>query len=430
MSRRVVITGLGVVSPLGNTPDRLWAGLASGQSAVGPITSFQADAYPVPFAAEAKDFTGAIDDFGPLEKGMKRTINKGLKTMCREMQAGIAVSQLALNDSKLNLASIDRSRFGVVYGSDYMLTLPQEFASGIKKCIDEEGKFDFSRWAEKGLKEVEPLWLLKYLPNLPAAHVAIFNDLQGPNNSLTVREASGNMALGEAFRTIERGHAEIMLSGATGTKVNPMRTLHAETQEEVARGTDPHKLCRPFDLDRNGTVLGEGAAVFTLEEFEYAQARGARIYGEIIGHSSSTVASTTGKPDFHKAVKNVLEMALRDAKLQPADIDHVHAHGLGTKRADADEAQAIQQVLGKVPVVTAKGHFGNLGAGGGMVELVASLWAIEKGHLFPTLNYETPDPQCPVNVVTSTDIPAGDTFINVNFTPQGQASAIIVRKVA
>jgi 3-oxoacyl-[acyl-carrier-protein] synthase II len=209
-----------------------------------------------------------------------------------------------------------------------------------------------------------------------------------------------------------------------------MRTLHAETQEEVARGDDPAKLCRPFDRHRNGTVLGEGAAVLVLEELEYATARGAKIHGEIIGHASSSVSSRLGQPGFLRAVKNVLQMVLKSANLQPGDIGHINAHGLGTQQADADEAQAIHQVFGRdVPVTTAKGHFGNLGAGGGTVELVGSLWALAKGHLFPTLNYETPDPQCPVNVVTSNDVPAGENFLNLNFTPQGQASAVIVRKL-
>ena len=179
---------------------------------------------------------------------MSRNIKKNLKVMCREMQIGIAAAQLALTDCKLPLGSVNLDRVGCVYGSDYMLTLPQEFTSGIRNCLDERGKFDFRNWAEKGLPAVEPLWLLKYLPNLPASHIAIFNDLRGPNNSLTMREASSNLAVAEAYCTIVRGHADAMLAGATGTKVHPARTIHVVTQEEVAvRDGDPAQLSRPFD---------------------------------------------------------------------------------------------------------------------------------------------------------------------------------------
>src|SRR5262245_30708805 len=287
MSRRVVITGIGLISPLGNSPQAMWDALAAGTSGVRELTSVPADAFPVKYGAEARDFTGAIDDFGPLDKGMSRNIKKNLKVMCREMQIGVASAQLALSDSKLPLASVNLDRVGCVYGSDYMLTVPQEFTTAARNCLDERGKFDFSRWAEKGLSAVEPLWLLKYLPNLPASHIAIFNDLRGPNNSLTMREASSNLAIAEAYCTIVRGHADAMLAGATGTKVHPARTIHVVTQEEIAvDGDDPRRLSRPFDRDRAGAVLGEGAATLVLEELEYAQSRGAKILGEVIGFSS------------------------------------------------------------------------------------------------------------------------------------------------
>src|SRR3954469_240957 len=278
MSRRVVITGVGVISPLGNSAEKLWAGLSSGVSGVRELTAIPAAAYPTHYGAEAHDFTGSIDDFGPLEKAMSRNIKKNLKVMCREMQLGIAAAQLALTDCGLSLGSANLDRVGCVYGSDYMLTLPQDFVSGVRSCLDERGQFDFSNWAEKGLPTVEPLWLLKSLPNLPASHIAIFNDLRGPNNSLTMREASSNLAITEAYCTIVRGHADAMLAGATGSKVHPARTIHVVTQEEVAvRDGDPARLSRPFDRHRAGAVLGEGAAALMLEELKYAQSRGAQI---------------------------------------------------------------------------------------------------------------------------------------------------------
>src|SRR3954462_12664515 len=251
MSRRVVITGIGLISPLGNSPERLWEALSSGTSGVQELTSIPVEAFPVKCGAEARDFTGAIEDFGPLDKTMSRNIKKNLKVMCREMQIGIAAAQLALTDCRLPLPSVNLDRVGCVYGSDYMLTLPQEFMTGIRNCLDERGKFDFRNWGEKGLPAVEPLWLLKYLPNLPASHISIFNDLRGPNNSLTMREASSNLAIPEAYRTIVRGHADAMLAGATGTKVHPARTSHVVTQEEVAvHDGEPARLSRPFDQHR------------------------------------------------------------------------------------------------------------------------------------------------------------------------------------
>jgi 3-oxoacyl-[acyl-carrier-protein] synthase II len=208
MPRRVVITGIGLISPLGNSPQKMWESLAAGQSGVRELTSIPLEAFPTKYGAEAREFTGAIEDFGPLDKSMGRTIKKNLKVMCREMQIGIAAAQLALTDCQLPLGSVNLDRIGCVYGSDYMLTVPQEFTTGIRNCLNEDGNFDFRNWAEKGLPSVEPLWLLKYLPNLPASHIAIFNDLRGPNNSLTMREASSNLAIAEAYCTIVRGRQE------------------------------------------------------------------------------------------------------------------------------------------------------------------------------------------------------------------------------
>lgn len=435
MTRRVVITGLGVVSPLGNSPEKLWENLSSGTSGVRPLRSIPADFLPTKIGGEAIDFTGAIEDFGPLEKTMSRNIKKNLKVMCREIQMGVAVAQLALTHGGLKLNELNLDRIGCVYGSDYMLTLPQEFTAGVKACLDENNEFHFDRWADKGLPAVEPLWLLKYLPNLPASHIAIFNDLHGPNNSVTMREASSYLAMGEAYHTITRGHADIIIAGATGTKVHVARTLHVVGQEQMAKDPgDPAKASRPFDLHRSGSVIGEGAGALILEEAESAKARGANVYGEVIGFGATAVVDRNGHGNTKQAVINVLNLALKSAGLKPGDIGHINAHGLGDTRMDADEAAGIAEVFSgsaaKTPVVAAKSYFGNLGAASGLVELVASLTSLREGKLFRTLNYETPDPACPITVNTSDSAAAGDTAISLNITPQGQASAIVVRKAA
>ena len=306
MTRRVVITGIGLVSPLGNSASKLWDALIQEKTGIAELTTIPTASLPSPFGAEAREFTGAIEEFGPLEKSLGRNIKKNLKVMCREIQMGVAVAQLCISDAGLKLESIDRDRLGVLYGSDYMLTLPGDFAGGVRKCLDAQGHFDFTKWADEGLPVVEPLWLLKYLPNLPAAHVAIFNELRGPNNSLTSREASSNLAVAEAYHTILRGHADRMLAGATGTRIHPARSVHVAMQETLAEGSDPAKLSRPFDRHRNGQVLGEGAACILLEELASAEARGAKIIGEIIGGGSSIVANTKSEPDEKTAIANAI----------------------------------------------------------------------------------------------------------------------------
>jgi len=432
--RRVVITGLSAISPLGNDKEAVWDALVSGRSGVGPLTAVPADSFPINAAAEVDQFRGTIDDFEPLRKEQKKAIRKGLKVMCRECQMGVAAAQRALGDAGLEPGQFDPERTGISFGTDYMLTVPEEFTEGIKECLSDEGQFDFSRWATHGMPKMSPLWLLKYLPNMPASHIAIFNDLRGPNNSITLREASANLAVGEAARTIAEGRADLMLVGATGTRLHPMKIIHAVQQEELATGQDePTRLSRPFDRDRTGMVLGEGAGAVILEEISSAKGRGASIYGEVLGSGSSSVAERNLLARRDKAMKNALIATLADAGQTPEQVGHLHAHGLSTHTGDIEEAWAINQVFGgrdqPLPVVAAKSYFGNLGAGGGIVELVASLLGLLNGRLFPILNYETPDPQCPVAAVTNGRHSPGGSFINLSVTPQGQSSAVLVRSI-
>jgi 3-oxoacyl-[acyl-carrier-protein] synthase II len=299
--------------------------------------------------------------------------------------------------------------------------------------MNEDGEFDFDRWADDGLTKVEPTWLLKYLPNMPASHVAILNDLQGPSNSLTVREASANVAIAEATTIIRRGSADAMVVGSTGSRIHPLRTVHVVLQEALADrhaagiGGEPAKASRPFDQHRNGMVLGEGSGALMLEDFESATARGATIYGEVMGYGSSLVADENGAANYRQAFENVIHGSLETSGLAASDLGHVHAHGLSSVNVDAQEATAIKATLGDTPVTAAKSYMGNLGAGSGMVELIASVLAMKNDQLFPILNYDSPDENCPINAVTETGAP-GDKFINLNCTPQGQASAVVVAK--
>ena len=431
-TRRVVITGVGLVSPLGGTRQALWDAIAEGRSGVGPMEGLAPDAFPFSCAAEAKEFTGHIRDFGELPKELKVPIRKGLKLMCRETQMGVAAAQLALADGGVEPGTFEPERVGVIYGSDYMLSPPEEFIGAVKKSETPEQHVDLQSWGAEGLEEITPLWLLKYLPNMPASHIAIFNDMRGPNNSITHREAASYLALGEAFHTIHRGHADAAVAGATGTRVHPMKTIHTTMLEELAAGNgDPTAACRPFDLNRTGAVIGEGSCAFILEELETAKARGATIVAEIGGAGSSVVVKDR-VPNRSKALSNAMRAALRDADCSPNDVGHVNAHGLATRSCDVEEAKAIMDVFEsdrpEVPVVAAKSYFGNLGAGGGNIELVASLMALAEGRLFPVRNFETADPECPLNVVTSDDVAPGDCVLAANVTPQGQSAAVLVRR--
>jgi 3-oxoacyl-[acyl-carrier-protein] synthase II len=433
--RRVVITGIGLISPIGNSYVDLWESLTQGTSGVKELTAIPTDHFPSDFGGECTEFTGKIENFGPLEKKLQRSIKKGLRLMCREIQLGVAAAQLAIADAGIEPGMLDPARIGTLFGSDYIITSPADFSEGIKNCMT-DGKFEFSDWAEKGLTKVEPLWLLKYLPNMPASHVAIYNDLRGPSNSLTVREASANLAISEATTIIKRGAADIMVAGSTGSRIHPLRTIHIAMQEQLAdrhseaAGGDPAKACRPFDKDRTGMVLGEGSGVLILEELASAEKRGAKIFGEVVGYGSSSVASQKGVADYQTAFANVMKGALETSGLASREIGHVHAHGLGSPKCDAAEAQAIHQVMGDTPVTAAKSYMGNLGGGCGIVEMAASLMALQNGPLFPIMNCDSLDEQCPINAVQSNDTLAGDSFVNLNITPQGQASSVVIQKFA
>lgn len=429
-----MITGMGIISPLGNTPDDLWQALVAQKSGVDYLQRIPGDGLPANFGGEARQFTGSIDEFGELEKKLKRTIKKGLKLMCREIEMGVASAQLALTDAELSPEIYDPVRIGTLFGSDYIVTEPREFSSGVWNCLS-ENKFDFGQWGEQGINKVEPLWLLKYLPNMPASHVAIYNDLQGPSNSLTVREASANLAIAEATTILKRGNADYMVVGATGSRIHPLRSVHVALQEQLADAgsngstKSPASASRPFDVQRNGMVMGEGAGTLVLENYDTAIARGAKILGEVIGYGSSSVASRQYVADYKQSLANVLISTLESAGIQPQDVGHINAHGLSTIRCDQEEAEAIAGVMGnEVPVVAAKANMGNLGAGGGIVELVASLKAFETNQLFAALNNENPDLQCPVKLVADPATAPGDIVLNINVTPQGQASGVAIRR--
>ena len=437
--RRVVITGFGLVSPLGLDVELFWQRLVDGESAIRPFIGLPLDALPVHCGGQCVEFTGAAEEYGPIDGVLKRNIRKNQKVMAREIEMGVAAAQRSIFHSGIAGLARDPDRYGVSFASDLILTRPEEFVDGVRGCFPNgvvTGPVDLRRWPDDGLTKVNPLWLLKYLPNMPASHVAIFNDFRGPNNSLTVREAGNNIVLGESISVIRRGWADCMVVGATGSRIHPLRSVHTAMQEPLAaQRANPAEMCRPFDRSRDGIVLGEGAGAVVLERLDLAQQRDAKIWGEVVGAGSSMsgpIRADNRVACLRRGLVHAMEGALRQAGSLPKGL-HVHAHGAGTLEGDLAEQEAIWEVcdragLGDVPVVAAKGHFGSLGAGSAAVELVSSLIALDRGHLFGVANYR--GHEGPAIRIAKKDDPSGDAFIHLSYTPQGQVSAVIVKRFA
>ena len=385
---RVVITGLGVVSPIGLELDAVWSSLSSGRSGIAAIQHMPTRSLPVKAGGEVKEFTGEIENYGPLDKTLQRAIKKNMKVMCREIEMGVAAAQKALSHSGLdNRRSPERC--GCLFGCDYILTRPEEYADGLRNCrlsADAEAaglQGWVKAWPERGLPKVNPLWLLKYLPNMPNSHVSIYNDFRGPNNAITVRETSMHLSLAEATSIIQRGAADLMLVGATGSRLHPLRSIHvALTEPFASQQADPARMSRPFDSSCDGMVLGEGAGAVVLESLDHAQARGAKIWGEIVGHGAAMGGAPADGDSLRQAIGQALRATWQRAGQALGRQWHLHAQGLSAPQSDTAEAAAIADLFEavgfQVPVTAAKSYFGNLGAGSAAVELICSLLAMER----------------------------------------------------
>ena len=426
-SRRVVFSGLGIVSPIGLSIDAFWDSLAAGRSGIGRVEGLPFIGSPDCVAGEVKEFTESAARKVHLKKH-----RKSIKVMCREIQLGVASAMQALEQSALDMEQVDHERLGVDFGANLMFSPPSVLLDACRMSLVENqptSEFDFDRWGREGINGMEPLWLLRYLPNMPACHIGIAADARGPNNSITMDEASANLVLAEAGAIIKRGRADAMIAGTTGTRLHPVKSMHAKMWDQLADRPDAiEQRCRPFDLDRSGQAVGEGACSFLLEDETHARARGADIFGVLLGAGSSCVQNASGDPDCGQALVNAMHVALANADLQPSDIGHVNANGLATTEADKVEARALREVFGDngPPVTALKSYLGNSGSGCGTLELAASLLGLRRGLVPATLNYDTPDPECPVNVVHGQ--PAETTnpvVLNVNVTRSGQASVLI-----
>ncbi|MAT15664.1 MAG: 3-oxoacyl-ACP synthase [Planctomyces sp.] len=428
---QIVITGIGIVSPVGIGLEPFTAALKEQKSGVKPMELLSVSAAPGNVGGEVSNFTEQ-----DARKEYLKPLKKSVKVMCREIQLGVAAALQAVENSKLDLDSIDHTRFGVEFGANLMFSPPWVLQDACWKCTEESENgpvFKFDEWGEKGLVAMEPLWLLCYLPNMPACHIGISMDARGPSNSMTVDEASGNLVLGEAMSIIDRGWADIMIAGTTGTRINPVKSIHGLFWDNLGQNEgDPATWSRPFDKDRNGQVLAEGGGSFILETDAHAKARGAKIWGRLLGSGASCVADDKGLGHTREALARAMTGALQKAGLKPADIGHINAHGLGEVIADRYEAAAIHDVFGDVastvPVTSLKSYWGNPGASCGSLELAGSLVGLDEGVVLPTLNFTAQSPDDPpLNIVHGSPLPVDNKVVlNINVTRQGQASAIIV----
>jgi 3-oxoacyl-[acyl-carrier-protein] synthase II len=414
--REVVITGLGMVSPLGVGRDAFWQALETGQSGIDFLPEFVGTDLPFRFGSRIKGFD-ARQYVQP---------RKTIKVMCEEIQAAYAAAVLALQDAGLAKEAVDPDRLGVVLGSEMLFGEVEEVSDVYRHCVS-DGQFDFERWGAYVFKDLYPLWMLKYLPNMAACHISIACDARGPNNSIVLGGASSLLAVGEATRVIQRGHADAMLAGGSGAQVS-FNALPFRGWEQLSQWPgEPRGASRPFDARRSGVVPGEGSATFLLESRDHAQRRGAKMLARIAGFASRYEQPPPIDARAGLAIGQSIAAALADAGLSPGDVGHVNAHGEGSIAHDRNEAQAIRALLGDVPVTAPKSYFGDLGAGSGAIELAASVLALVHGRVPPTLNYETPDPACPVNVIHGSPLPVDQpTAVALNQSSTGQAAALVL----
>jgi 3-oxoacyl-[acyl-carrier-protein] synthase II len=290
-----------------------------------------------------------------------------------------------------------------------------------------DGQFRFDRWGPAAMADLFPLWMLKYLPNMPACHIGIAQDARGPNNTLTLGDVSSLSAIAEATRVLERGQADALIVGGVSSRLHPAVLIYTRVYDADRRGETPADACLPFDARRRGKTPGEGAAAFILEPREHATARGATALARVLGYAAAFEPAENGRPMQGTAIRRAILAALQDADIAAGDVGHVNANGAGTPLDDRIEAQAIRDTLGDVPVTAPKSFFGNLRAGAGAVELAVSLFALQSGLVPPVLNYERPDAQCPVNVVRDRPLETGKQIAMVlNHTRYGQAIAVVL----
>ncbi len=383
INRRVVVTGLGAVTPIGNNVRDYWAGLVAGKNGAGPITHFDASEYPTRFACEVKGYN--VDDHFD---------RKDAKKLENFVQFSIIAAREALADSGIDVAKEDPTHIGVYIGCGI---------GGIQ-TIEEQHTI----LIERGMKRVSPFLIPRIIANMAAGQVSIFLGLKGPNSCIVTACATGTHSIGEAFKVVQRGQATMMLAGGAESAITALGVAGFCNMKALSERNDsPQTASRPFDLNRDGFVMGEGAGVLLLEDLDHAKARGARIYAEITGYGLTGDAFhiTAPAPDGDGAAR-AMKMAVDDAGLKPEDVDHINAHGTSTPLNDRLETIAIKKVFGEharnIAITSNKSMIGHLLGAGGGVEGIATCLTLYHGIIPPTINHETPDPECDLDYVPNT----------------------------
>jgi 3-oxoacyl-[acyl-carrier-protein] synthase II len=377
--RRVVVTGIGAITPLGNDTETTWNNLVAGVSGIGPLTRVNADDFPAKVAAEVKDF----DPSAFMEK-------KDARKMDRFTQFAVAASIMAVKDSGLEINDENSDRVGVWIGS------------GIGGM--ETFETQYQNFINKGYRRVSPFFVPMLIPDMAAGQVSITLGARGVNSCTVTACATGTNSIGDAFKVIQRGDAIAMISGGAEAPITNMSIAGFCANTALSTNPDPKTACRPFDADRDGFIIGEGAGIVVLEDLEHALARGAHIYAEIVGYGSTGDAyHITAPAPQGEGGARAMKMAINDAGLTPEEIDYINAHGTSTGYNDKFETAAIKEVLSdyayKVSISSTKSMTGHLLGAAGGVEAIISVLAIQEGILPPTINYVTPDPECDLDYI-------------------------------
>ncbi|WP_448594359.1 beta-ketoacyl-ACP synthase II [Thermoflexus hugenholtzii] len=377
---RVVVTGMGAITPLGNDVETFWRNVVAGRSGVGPITLFDASAMKTRIAAEVKGFDPEVW-FG----------RKEARRMDRYAQFALAATQQALQDARLDPARVDRERVGVILGTGI---------GGIGALVQ-----GVETLMTRGPDRISPFMVPMMLADTAPGLIAIAYGFRGPNMAVVTACASGTNAIGEAMHLIRRGDADVVIAGGAEAAILPVAVAAFNVMGAIStRNEEPERASRPFDRTRDGFVMGEGAGILILERLEHARARGARIYAEVVGYGTSADAYHITAPlENGEGAALAMRRALADAGLSPRDIDYINAHGTSTPLNDKSETQAIKAVFGEaaydVPISSTKSMIGHLLGAAGAVEAIVCIRAITDGVIPPTINYEHPDPECDLDYV-------------------------------
>ncbi len=407
--RRVVITGLGALTPLGLTVKESWEAMLAGKSGIGPITQFDASDFPTRIAGELKGFDP------------KHYISrKDARRMARCSQVAIAAVQEALRDAGFGEKVPEPERTGTVIGVGM---------GGLDWALLHSRRF----W-ERGFRGMNPFAVAASLPNMPSHHVSLYSGAQGPITTPVAACASGSQAIGEALDLIRLGRADVMIAGGVEALVHEIPIAGFSVMGALSKRNDePEKASRPFDKDRDGFVFSEGAGIVILETLEHAQARGAHIYAELVGYATSSDAYHIARPDPEgKGAQRVMRWALEDAGLQPEDVDYINAHGTATPLNDVTETYAIKQVFGehayKLAISSTKSMIGHTMGAAGAIETIATVLMMENDVILPTINLDEPDPQCDLDYVPNVARPARIEVAMKNAFGFGGQNACLVLK--